>query len=317
MPYLIKNDYKTYIQGDYLRQLVQADDNKRVIEENTSLQVIVQKLTQKYDLNSEFTDMQPYNKAKTYAAGERVTVDFGINGFTAWVTLGGYSVGDLVINAAVGYICSTGNNDVTFNPAHWTSVGAQYTIYYGAYPSTCTLNGQPNPASLTQPYAPVFNYKSLYSLGDVVYWKGNTYVAKQPSTVLTHFAAIQYQIYTNLPFNNVFPDNPVANKNGVYWNNATAYVITPNTPLTNSAWVRGDNRNQTIKDAMVRITVFKLSPLIAPMNRPEVWLDDYRSILRELNDAANGLITLVLPSNQPQNNLKTAFGGDIKLENSF
>ena len=317
MPYLIKNDYKTYIQGDYLRQLVQADDDKRVIEENLSLQAIAQRISHKYDLNTEFTETLPYDTTKVYSAGQRVVVDIATNGFQQWVTLGLYTVGELVINDGTGYICLTANNDTTFNPAKWTSVGAQYSIYYGAYPSTCTVNGQPNPPTLLQPYAPVFNYKTLYTTGDVVYWKGNTYVCANSSVVLCHGQALQYTLYTNIPYNNVFPDDPVNNSNNQYWKNRTAYTITANTPLTNSAWVKGDNRNQTIKDAMVRITVFKLSPLISPKNVPTVWLDDYRSMLRELNDISNGLMTMTLPLNQPQTGLKTTYGGCIKNQNNY
>lgn len=317
MPYLILSDYKSYIQGDYLRQLTQGNDGKRIAEENVSLQAIAQRLTSKYDLNTEFTETLPYDSAKTYGAMSRVVVDITTNGFQAWVTLGLYTVGELVIYNGTGYICATANNDITFTPANWTSVGAQYSIYYGAYPSTCTINGQPNPATLTQPYAPVFNYKNLYSKGDVVFWKGNTYVCNQSSTVLSHGQKIQYALYTNIPYSNVFPDDPVNNNMGIYWNNRTAFVIAADTPLTDAAWVAGDNRNQTIKDAMVRITVFKLSPLIAPKNRPDVWLDDYRSILRELNDCAEGKITLVLPLKQPNDGVRTWYCGAIKNINNY
>jgi len=317
MPYLILSDYKTYIQGDYLRQLMQANDSKRISEENVSLQAIAQRLSSKYDLNTEFTETLPYDITKTYGAMARVVIDIATNGFQAWVASTAYTSGQLVIYNATGYICATNNNDAAFNPANWTSVGAQYSIFYGAYPSTCTLNGQPNPATLTQPYAPVFNYKKLYSKGDVVYWKGNTYICNQSSTILSHGQLIQYAIYTNIPYNNVFPDDPVNNATGTYWSNKTAFVIPANTPLTNAAWVAGDNRNQTIKDAMVRITVFKLSPLIAPKNRPDVWLDDYRSMLRELNDAAEGKITMALPLNQPNEGVRTWYCGGIKQTNNW
>lgn len=322
MGYLQLNDYKSYIQPQYLKQLIQDDDNKRVIEERASLQSIAQKLTQKYDLDLEFTDMLPYDRTKAYGAATRVTVDFApsgliADGFVPWVTLTAYAVGDLVIYLGVGYICKTSNTDAAFTIAKWTSVGAQYTIYYAAYPSTCTLNGQPNPATLTQPYAPVFNYKNLYSKDDVVFWKGNTYVCAQQSTVFSHNAKLQYTEINNIPYANVFPDDPVNNNMGQYWKDRTEYVVTADTPLINSAWVRGDNRNQTIKDAMVRITVFKLSPLLAPMNRPEVWFDDYKSMHRELKEAAEGLVTMTLPLKQPNNAVRTWFGGEVKMINNY
>lgn len=134
---------------------------------------------------------------------------------------------------------------------------------------------------------------------------------------MTQQQALQYTLYTNIPFANVFPDDPVQNAQGQYWKSKTAYNIAAGTALTSNNWVRGDNRNQTIKDAVVRITVFKLSPLIAPKNRPDVWLDDYRSILRELNEAAEGKISMSLPVNQPQFGLKTSYGGDVKRQNNW
>jgi hypothetical protein len=317
MAYLVLNDYKNYIQGDYLRQLQQGDDTKRTTEENTSIQAIAQRLTQKYDLDSEFTSMLPYDSTKVYGAAQRVTVDIATNGFRAWVTTTAYTPGALVIEASVGYICTTANNDATFTVANWTSVGPQHSIYYGAYPSTCTLNGDPNPATMMEPYAPVFNYKNLYNVGDVVYWKGYTYVCNQASTVLSHSAVLQYTKYTNLPYSNVFPDDQQGNANAGYWKTKAPYTIPAATLLTNNKWVAGDNRNQTIKDAMVRITVFKLSPLIAPKNRPDVWLDEYRSILTELNNAAEGKITMILPLKQPNNALRTHYGGNIKNQNNY
>lgn len=317
MPYLVLNDYKTYIQGEYLRQLVQGDDDKRVIEENNSIQAIAQRLTQRYDLDLEFTEMLPYDRTKVYKAAERVTVDISTNAFKAWVADTSYTVGDLVIYNSIGYTCSTANSDHTFTAANWTTIAPQHTIFYAIYPNTCTLNGQPNPPTLMNPYAPVFDYKNLYVKGDVVYWRGNTYVCAQDSTLVSHQQQLQYTEITKIPYANVFPDDPVANKNGLYWTDRTEYVVPADTPLTHGSWQQGDNRNQTIKDAMVRITVFKLSPLIAPKNRPDIWLDDYRSILRELNDAAEGKITMILPVKQPHNATRTWYGGEVKRVNNY
>lgn len=317
MGYLVLKDYATYIQGDYLRQLTQGNDDKRITEENVSLQTIAQRLTQKYDLNTEFKDTLPYDRTKAYTAADRVVVDISANGFTAWVAAADYAVDDLVIYNAVGYICTTLNSDATFDPANWSAIAPQHTIFYGAYPSTCTLQGEPNPATLMSPFAPVFDYKALYKRGDVVFWRGNTWVCNQDSIEISHTAALQFVSIENIPYANVFPTDPLANATEIYWTDRTAYTIVPDTPLTDDAWIRGDNRNQTIKDAMVRITVFKLSPLIAPRNIPDVWLEDYRSIMRELKDASLGNITMLLPMKQPQKNLKTFFGGFIKNMNNY
>ena len=358
MGYLILRDYSQYIQGDYLRQLTQGDDTKRTQEENVSLQAIAQRLKQKYDLDSELTNTAPYIVAKTYAAAERIVVDVATGGFTIYSDARAYELGDLSIYSGIGYSCTEDiDTPEAFNPAKWVPIAPQYSIFYAAYPYNCTLSGEPNPTTLMSPYAPVFNYKSLYSRADVVFWKGYTYECNSPSTVLSHQAKLQFADYTNIPFNNVFPDDPVNNAQGQYWNNKTAYttgagtitgVLYDDTSTYGAGntilgadgdilrcledidtpepfdpakwatlWVRGDNRNQTIKDAMVRITTFKLSPLIAGKNVPAMWLEDYRSIMRELNEAAKGEITLTLPLKQPNNATRTYNGGNIKNQNNY
>lgn len=316
MGYLVLKDYGQYIQGDLLRQITQGNDAKRITEENTSIQTIAQRLQQKYDLNSEFTQTQPYDKTKIYGAADRVTVDLSVNGFKAWVA-GAHVAGDLVINGGNGYISPGSFTDSTFDPTQWTYVAPQYTIYYAAYPSTCTLQGVANPATLTDPYAPVFNYKSIYAKGDIAWWRGSTYVCNQPSTVLCHGAILQYATYSNIPYANVFPDDPVGNAGGAYWTTKTAYTVPAATPLTDARWTQGDNRNQVIKMAMIVITVFKLSPLIAPVNRPAIWLEDYRSMLRELKECAEGQMTLNLPLRQPNNATRSYHGGNIKQDNWY
>ena len=317
MAYLTLNDYKTYIQGNYLTQLVQSDQNKRVIEENASIQVIAERLKQRYDLNVEFTDTLPYSRAKTYGAGSRVTVDLGTGGFTAWVTLGGYSAGALVIYNSVGYRCTTANNDATFISANWANIAPQYTIFYAAYPSTCTLNGVTNPATLMNPYQPVFNYKNVYSSGDIVFWRGYTYVCAQATLLPAQQAALQYVSQSQQPPLNIFPDDPVGNKDGVYWKTKTAYVVAVDTPLTNAAWIQGDNRNQTIKDMMVCFTVFKLSPLLAPQNRPVNWKDDFVGLRGDLKSIARGEMNISLPYLQPAKGRRTVGGGEVKRINNW
>ena len=96
MAYLILQDYANYIQGDYLRQLTQGSDSKRQTEENVSIQAIAQRLTQKYDLNSEFTSMLPWKSTKIYQVGERCTVDLDPNGFMPWVSMQAYVAGSAV-----------------------------------------------------------------------------------------------------------------------------------------------------------------------------------------------------------------------------
>lgn len=319
MPYLTQRDYATYIQGPMLTQLVQADQSKRVTEEAASIQMIAGYLKAKYDLNTEFTETLPYSRTKVYGAGSRVTVDvdpFG-TGFSTWTASIHYDTGDLVIYSGIGYLCNSANSDSTFTPSNWDYIAPQFTIYYAAFPGTCTFQGNPCASTLMEPYAPVFNYLKLYSVNDIVFWRGYTYEAAQSSIAAAHLTQIQYVNQSQIPFPNIFPDDPIGNKDGVYWKEKTLYAVAGDTPLTDPAWVQGDNRNQVLKDAIVVFTVFKLSPLIAPQNRPEVWKQDFIGHRSDLKMYALGELNLSLPLNQPSSGRRTLGGGEVKRVNNW
>jgi hypothetical protein len=318
MAYLVKNDYRIYIQGDYFNQLVQGDDTKRFAAEDQAMADVFNRLVQRYDLGSEFTNTAPYDKTKAYRAGERAIIALAANGFATWVTGTSYSVGDLVIYQSVGYRCTTANSDTSFTSSKWAAQGALNDMFYAAFPPTCTIQGQPNPQTLMEPYAPVFDYRKNYAVGDVVFWRNNTYVCVQASQILSQEGALQYVNTFTQPLSNVFPDDPVNNNAGQYWGSRTAYTIPANTPLTDTAaWVKGDNRNQTIKTGMVVLSVFRLSALIAPENRPEAWLEDYKGVLRDLNSIAQGEMAIQLPQIQPRKGLKTMYGSQVKNQNNY
>lgn len=317
--YLIKDDYKSYIQSDALRQLTQGDDSKRLQAELKAMQQIVQKLTQRYDLNTELRDTEPWSSTKAYKAGERATVAIGVDGFSAWAANTEYVTGDAVIYNRTGYYCITGNHDATFTPANWKSVGAENSIYHVVWPATCTLRGQPNPATLINPYAPQFDYRNLYDKDDVVWWADNTYVCKQASILISHQTALQFRTETNQPIANVFPNDPVLNAQGQYWGDATVYVIEPGTLLTDTdAWLKADNRNQSVKNWMVALSVYHMAALIAVNNRPQVWDDTAEKIYCDMQAAADGKMTMILPPKYTRSEgLRTRFGGEVKNKNYY
>jgi len=318
MGYLVKNDYKSYIQGDQLLQLTQGDDEKRLQAEQQAVQDVFNRISQRYNLDMEFTDTLPYSTTRTYKVGERAVVALATGGFTTWAASTSYALGAPVIYQGNGYFCTTANSDATFTPGNWEFAGATNTIFYAAWPDTCTRYGEPNPATLLDPYAPLFDYRKIYKKDDVVYWKGNTWVCNMDSVRISHTTQLQFVDTYNLPYGNVFPDDTALNSTYAYWKTPTEYVVEPGTPLTDTtAWVKGDNRNQTIKLSMVVLSVFRLSPTLAPHNRPEVWLEDFKQVLRDLNAAAQGEMTLILPAKQPVQGLKTRAGSQVKNVNNY
>lgn len=308
MAYLHLSDYKTFIQTAYFSQLVQGDDTKRVQQERLSLSLIKGKLQQKYDVSQEFTDTAAWSPATTYAARSRVIIDFPV-----WVTSTAYTSGvSVVIYQGNGYICLTTNTDATFTLAKWTLIAAQNTIYYAAYPSTCTY-----PATLSEPNAPVFNYKKAYRQNDVVFWKGNTWVCNTSTTNILPCNLINFYDYDKIPFYNVFPDDVVNNGNYQYWKLPTAYVVTAGTPLSNSAWVQGDNREQQIVFAMKAITIYELAPLLAPQNVPKNWEVKRNEAMYLIGEMFGGQQTVDIPLLQPSKGKRIRSGGQIKLQNRY
>lgn len=317
--YLQANDYKSYIQADQLRQLTQGDDSKRLQAEAKSMQQIIQKLTQRYDLSLEMRDTAPWDKDKAYGAGDRATVAVGANGFNTWATNTEYETGDAVIYNRTGYLCVTANHDASFTLAKWKEVAPENAVFHAAWPPDCTLRGQPNPATMLNPYAPMFNYQNLYNMGDVVWWAGNTYVCAQSSTLVDHQQALQYKTEQNLPIANVYPNDPIANANAAFWKDAAAYVITPGTPLTDTdAWVREDNRNASVKNWMVVLSVAHMSATLTVQNIPKTWADNAKEVYCDMQAAADGMITMILPPTyRISRGLRTRFGGDVKNKNYY
>lgn len=312
MGYMILGDYKSFIQEQYFQQLIQGDDSKRLTEEQTAIRWIISRLKQKYDVNYEFTETSVWDYNRAYGATDRVYLDADL-----YNSANIYVVNDLTLYQGNVYLC--GNDTTgTFTPADWKLLGAQYDLFFASYPSTCTLNGKPNPATLANPNAPVFNYLNLYKKGDVVFWKGNTYVCNQDTLQITHEQLINYFYYSNVPYLNVFPDDVMNNQNNKFWSNPTVYVVTAGTlPTDDTAWTKGDNRNPIVLRCMKSLVIWALSPNISTMNIPKKWESEYNYALETLKSAANGEITLDLLLIQPKSGQRIRFGGNIKLKMGY
>jgi hypothetical protein len=277
------------------------------MEELIALSVIKGKLQQKYDINLEFTDTAPFSVTKIYGARDRVVIDFPVYDATK-----SYLVNDLVVQTGTGYIC-TAPTTGAFDNTKWTSLGAQYTIYYAAYPSTCTY-----PATLSSPNAPMFDYTQNYQASDIVFWKGYTYQCITPTINIKTCDLIQYYVYSNVPFPNIFPDDLINNSTGQYWSAKTAYTFPAGTlPTDTTYWIKGDNREQQIVQAMKAIVIYNLSPLIAPQNAPKLWEKFRDESVYAIDQMAKGMITVDIPVLQPMQGRRIRSGGNVKQSNRY
>lgn len=310
MGYLTLSDYRNSIQQSIFNQLVQNNYAKLTLAENAALDIVISHLTQKYDVTQEFTDIEPWNPNINYNVRTRVIIDYA-----AWVAETSYNVNDCIINNGIGYLCNTANSDATFIPANWDFLGAQYAIYYASFPSTCTYQGVLVSPTLANPLAPMFDINSNYFLGDVVYWKDNTYVCNMATAFVRPCDLKQYYVYENVPLPNIFPDDMQNNTQHQYWSAGTPTPdLTGIEPTDPAYYILGDNRSPSLVEIMKRIAIWILSDLVVTNNRPMVWEDNYKSSLEKLRGFAEGKTTLRIPLIQPNVGKRVRYGGGIKQQ---
>ena len=313
MGYLIESDYLPIIQVGNKSAMIQASPAIQATAEESAIEEAKSFLRQKYDVSGEFTDTAVWVRSSSYAASDRVYLTAA-----PWVTATSYAQYDLVLYTD-GYVyqCATANSDVTFTPNKWTRLNPQYTIYYAKYP------------------APLFNLKSgVYKIGDEVFWKGKTYTCLQPTRGLDHETALQYATYQNLPYVNVFPDDPT--NGATYWGDGVAYTVPANTNITNTTyWTKGDNRDKNIVRKLAIMTIYHLAPNVSPQNLPKNYVELYKglddqyqpgvegtvypvhSALGWLQACARGEVQPSLPLLQPEQGKRIRYGGPIKNTNTY
>lgn len=168
------------------------------------------RLSQRYDLLQEFTDTKVYSPTSAYNAADRVYLDA-----PAYSQTSAYPLGTLTLFQSQVYANSTavGSGGEVWNPAQWTLLGNQYDMFYALTPF------------------PVFDIsKGWYNVGDHVFWKNHTYTALQQSVCLSHEEKLQYYRVGKVPFQNVFPDDPL---NGpIWWKDNGQFIIPAGNLLT-------------------------------------------------------------------------------------
>lgn len=293
--YLIKADYRKQIQDVNLNQIISSDNAILDSAQLTAQAESLSYLRQKYDVDKEFTDTTIWSNSLPYSALNRVYLDADAYSITST-----YALNALTLYNGSVYKCTTAVTVAEpFNTAKWLLLGAQNTLYYAKLPAL------------------QFNLKRTYKVGDVVYWVDRTYTCLKPTTILSHETALQYGAYSNLPLQNVFPDDP--NEGAKYWRPAnTAYTVSAGTSINDSTkWTKGDNRDQQMVTYMIDITLFHVHSRLAPRNVPQLRIDRYTHAIQWLQMAGQGAITASLPLLQPSQGNRIRYGGNIKNQNSY
>lgn len=292
MAYLTPADYLRLIQDANLSQIITSNTAVQKGAELAAQAEAISYLRQKYDVSKEFTDTTQWDPTAPYSAGDRVYLSA-----PAYAPANAYAVGDLTLFNGSVYKCTIATTGA-FATASWQLLGLQYAIFYA-------LN----------PFTP-FNLGGMYNPGDKVFWKNAIYTCLVQTAVVGHDVGIQYYQTNQIPYANIFPDDP---KEGpTHWKFEENYLIPGGTAIDNeSVWSNSDNRDQQMVMYFVDITLYHLHARIAPRNVPELRINRYDAAVDWLKMCAKGDVTPNLPVLQPKQGGRIRFGSQIRNINSY
>lgn len=296
MSYLIPNDYLSWIQQTALLQAISNNPIYQALIEQVAQNAFVEALIAKYDLSQEFTDTNKYSPTAAYNARDRVYLDATLYSQSQ----ASYAVGALTLFGGQVYICTTLiAAPQVFTPGNWRLLGNQFDIFYAITPY------------------PIFDVsKGFYNVGNIVWWKNHTYTALQQSQVPTHAQKLQYYRTTNIPYPNVFPDDPVNGPNA--WHDNGAYVIAAGNLNNTTFFIKGDNRNQSVLKHYVSLTLHDLYGRIPPKTIPDTIVSKYKAAMVWIESASRGNdFTPGLVAIQPPRGGRIRSGSLVKQQNSY
>jgi hypothetical protein len=302
--YLTQLDYNLIIQAAQVAQVIQRNQNTLLQMERVAIEEASGYISQRYDVGAEFTNTAPWDPAKEYNPGDRVTIDYD-----NWIAGASYNQYDCIIYNGIGYIAATSvpfaSPELTPDiDSSWVALGYQYSFYNAVYP------------------APEFNVNKNYAIGDLVYWKGYIYTCTSATVPFNTSNIQQYFVYSNVPNLNTFPDG-ANNAQGQYWGNKTAYIVhayetSPGTIVTDDLyWQVGDNRCHQMVMYLCDIAIYHLHRTIAPNNIPELRKEEYKAACKWLEEVAKGYVMINFPQLQPTQGTIRAYGGNIKQNNRY
>lgn len=340
MGYLVYNDYAITIQDAAFKQWIASNDALRIQAEPRAQAKIREYLIQKYDLETEFTNTGIFKTSSIYQANALVQLNYD-----AWsVTVSAYSVGTFVSytdgNVYVCILVTTTAHEVPTNSTYWQLVGVQLGLYYLQYPYEVfdlkaiysagdrvfwngkiyqCLIGTVIPSHYADLQKGTYANQGAYNIFPDDKVSGKTYWGVGvPYTVSGLLPGATATAWSGLT---TYAIGERVSYGGKIWEciNGNLDKI-PGTDITNwqsETWVYGDNRNQSIVDAYVAITLYYLSFRVSPKVVP-VWVQGkYDMACQWLQSSAEGLITLDVPEKQPAQGGRIRFGGLEKQINGY
>lgn len=314
--YITSADYLAVIQDGQLNDQILDELNEgkrqRRYAESWAISQVRSKLKSKYDLDFEITDTLPYNPKQVYYAGSRVIIDYD-----NWESKK-YKQFECVIKDSVGYICIVEESSETWDESQWQTLGAKYTIYHIPLPyPRFSINIQEQKGISTN---------GFYKVGDFVWWANHTYKALRQTITLNHDTTIQYYSTSDLPSPNTFPNDPEAG--ALFWEDLGEYSIGKYSDGTDgslpvgtedapSKWIEGDNRDISLVQCIIDLSLWILHKRISPMNIPVLREKSKEMAFAWLSGVKNSDNDTDLESLQPEQGESFRWGSQIKQINTW
>lgn len=289
MAFLRLEDYYSTIPKDHLNQIleqaVNVSGDKEVLRtsELRSISRAKEYLTHRYKVDRIFKDFIPFSLSTSYTFGDRVnwTAPAWVNSVYAADSLVSYNGFVYKKNANTsGYTATT----TPTNDTYFDSLGEE-EVYHIAFPEE-------------------YNEDKVYITDDLVYYS--------------------HEIYKKNAESYTAEDLPVLPTHKLYFKRVrtTEYLdekaVTGEYPNNASFWTYGDNRNQTIVECIVHMSINKIHSLINPRNIPALRRDNFVTAIDVLKEFQNGSVQADMPDKEgAQVGYSIRFGSNKPTEHGY
>ena len=147
-------DYLAQIQADNLDQLIESTDSFRLEKEQAAQAEMISYLSQRYIVDEIFTDTTVFNVANTYLGKNLIEYTAPLyDESTVYVT------DNRIVFEKNIYNSIAGSPAEVFDPAKWTLIAADLSLYFAKLPEQ------------------EYNNKTTYEVGEKVWYKDAVYTA--------------------------------------------------------------------------------------------------------------------------------------------
>lgn len=292
MGYLTSADLKRVIQTANLNDIVGNDTNMITYAEQAAITEAVSYLSPKYSTELEFTNTLDFDAVAVYYYNQRIVLDA-----SNYNASNSYMPGEKCLYQGNVYYCPVQTTPGSFDPAEWTLVGKQYSMWYIGLPANTTN----------------FNMASFYKVGDYVAWGNARYKCLKATYAYDHATLLQYGTRENIPPINQFPDASGQQQ----WQFDSNIELTGDR-ISQGDFINGDNRNQQLVNYIIDIMLYHLHARISPRNIPELRLERYDNALNWLKQCAKGDdINAGLPRKTPAQGMRIRWGGKVQANYDY